>query len=68
MADAAELLEQARRGAQRALGELDCAARDLAQPWPRVEPEVIRKGQAAVERASAALRVVLDQLDKNPQP
>ena len=68
MADAAELLEQARRGAERALGELDRAARDLALPWPRVEPEVIREGQAAVERASAALRSVLDRLVENPKP
>jgi hypothetical protein len=68
MADAEELLEQARRGAERALGELDRAAHDLAQPWPRVEPAVVREGQAAVERASAALRGVLDRLDENPKP
>jgi cell division protein FtsQ len=63
MMEVAELLAKARLGAGRALEALHRDAQDLSRPWPRVAPEVLAEGLAAVERAAAALRKLDGRLD-----
>lgn len=57
-----ELLARATQGVSRAAAELGRAAEDLARPWPRVAPDVLAEGGAAVGRAAAALRTLGDRL------
>ena len=65
--DAAHLSDRARLGAGRVMDELERAERDLSRAWPRVAPEVIEEGRAAVARTQAALRDVMDRLGEPPQ-
>jgi hypothetical protein len=60
-----ELLAKARLGAGRAMEALDRDTHDLSQPWPRVVPEALAQGRAAVDRAAAALRKLNERLDVN---
>ena len=59
-----ELLQRARQGAERSAAELERAAENLAQSWPRLAPEVVTEGRDAVKRAAAALRRFLNQIDR----
>jgi hypothetical protein len=61
--DAAEFVARARQAGGRVQAELDRWAADLAQPWPRVAPDVLAEGSAAVDRAAAALRNLIQHLD-----
>jgi hypothetical protein len=64
--DIDELLAKARLVAGRALEALHRDAQDLSRPWPRVAPETIADGRAAVERAAAALLKLNERLDAGP--
>ena len=61
-----ELLSKARLGAGRALEALERDSQDLSRSWPRVAPETLAEGLAAVGRVAAALRKLNERLDAGP--
>ena len=60
------MIETAKANAQRMLNELQGAARELAEPWPRVRPEALAEGHEAAGRAAAAVAELLGALRHDP--